>query len=342
MTNLMDFSQEELSEYIVKMGLPKFRAKQIYEWIIRGVKDFDEMTNLSKDLREKLKEDAYTGYLGIHTKLVSQIDGTVKYIFELGDGNIIESVLMEYKHGTTICISTQVGCKMGCKFCASALLGFERNLSVGEMLGQIITAQSNSGKKISNVVLMGIGEPLDNYENVIKFLKEANSECGLGIGARHFSLSTSGLVPAIYDLIDEKFPLTLSVSLHASADEERSSIMPVNKKYPIAELIEACKIYIKKTGRRITFEYALISGINDTPEKAKELGKLLKGMICHVNLIPVNTVEGTGFIRSGKKTADKFVSVLAAYGIEATVRRALGKDIEAACGQLRRKISSQK
>ena len=334
--NLMDLSFEETEKFIESIGEKRFRAKQIFQWIYRGVESFDEMTNISADLRERLSQNSFTGYLRIASKLVSKIDGTIKYLFELEDGNAVESVLMKYKYGYSICISTQVGCKMGCTFCASAPLGFKRNLTAGEILGQIITVQRDSGEKISNVVLMGIGEPLDNYDNVMKFLKLANDERGLGIGARHFSLSTSGIVPRIYALMKENFPLTLSISLHSTNDTDRSAIMPVNRKYSIDKLIEACKIYTKETGRRITFEYAMISGVNDSAEKAKELGRLIKGMLCHVNLIPVNNVEGTGFIRSGRKTIEKFIEVLSSYGVEATVRRELGSDISAACGQLRR------
>lgn len=336
MVNLMELTLEETEAWVQSLGEPRFRGKQIYEWVVKGVKDIDSMTNLSKGLRDKIKLCAHTGYLEVVDKLVSALDGTVKYLFRLQDGNMIESVLMEYKHGTTICVSTQVGCKMGCTFCASSVLGFGRNLSSGEILGQVITAGAEAGKKISNVVLMGIGEPLDNYTQVLKFLRAASDPNGLGIGKRHFSLSTCGIVPKIYELMKEGFPLTLSISLHAAKDEERSRIMPVNKSYSIDKLIEVCKIYTKETGRRITFEYALIAEVNDTPDNAKALGRLLKGMLCHVNLIPVNTVEGTGYRKSSRKSTQQFISVLSGYGIEATVRRELGSDINAACGQLRR------
>lgn len=339
--NLMDFTYEELESYLISQGLPKFRAKQVYEWVHKGTESIEDMTNLSKDLRQKLAEKAHTGYLKVRAKLVSKIDGTIKYLFQLRDGNIVECVLMEYKHGTSICISTQVGCKMGCTFCASAVLGFRRNLTAGEMLGEIITASKDSGRTISNVVLMGIGEPLDNYDNVIKFLKMANDPRGLNIGGRHFSLSTSGIVPRIYDLMEENLQLTLAISLHSTNDEDRSRIMPVNKVYSIDKLLEACKIYISKTRRRITFEYAMIAGVNDTVAHARELGQLLKGMLCHVNLIPVNSVEGTGYQRSNRKEIETFVAILGKYGVEATVRRELGSDIEAACGQLRRSVIEQ-
>ena len=339
--NLMDFTYEELEAWLITQGLPKFRAKQVYDWVQKGVESVDDMTNLSKDLRKQLGEQAHTGYLKVREKLVSKLDGTIKYLMQLQDGNIVECVLMEYKHGTTICISTQVGCKMGCTFCASAILGFRRNLTAGEMLGEIITASKDSGRVISNVVLMGIGEPLDNYENVMKFLKMANDPRGLNIGGRHFSLSTSGIVPRIYDLMEENLQLTLAISLHSTNDADRSRIMPINKTYSIDKLLEACKIYISKTRRRITFEYAMIAGVNDTVSHANELGQLLKGMLCHVNLIPVNAVQGTGYKRSNRKDIEAFVAILHKYGVEATVRRELGSDIEAACGQLRRSVMEQ-
>ena len=339
--NLMDFTYEELESWMLAQELPKFRAKQVYDWVQKGVASIDEMTNLSKELRQNLAAKAHTGYLHVRAKMVSKLDGTIKYLLQLQDGNIVECVLMEYKHGTSICISTQVGCKMGCTFCASAILGFRRNLSAGEMLGEIITAAKDSGKTISNVVLMGIGEPLDNYDNVIKFLKMANDPRGLNIGGRHFSLSTSGIVPRIYDLMEENLQLTLAISLHSTNDADRSRIMPINKTYSIDKLLEACKIYISKTRRRITFEYAMIAGVNDTVAHAHELGQLLKGMLCHVNLIPVNSVEGTGYKRSNRKDIEIFVTILGKYGVEATVRRELGSDIEAACGQLRRSVIEQ-
>ena len=336
MINLMDYSCEELQEYMISLGQPRWRGRQVFEKLLLGVTSFDELTNIPKDLRETLGNNSYLGIPQIVEKFESAIDGTVKYLFKLADGNIIESVVMEYKHGRTICISTQIGCKMGCTFCASAKLGFIRNLSAGEMLGQVIAANKDMGIRISNVVLMGIGEPLDNYENVIKFLKLANDENGLNIGGRHFSLSTSGIVPRIYDLMEEGLGLTLSVSLHASNDEERSKLMPVNNKYSIDNLLEACKIYSRTTKRRITFEYALIAEENDSVKDAEALGKLLKGILCHVNLIPVNHVSGILYRKSGKEAIKKFVSVLAKYKIEATVRREMGSDINAACGQLKR------
>jgi len=336
--NLMNLSVDEIERLLVELGIEKYRALQIFQWVSRGKKDFDEMTNLSKALREKLKEKFYIGKLEVHQRLVSKIDGTVKYIFRLEDGNIIESVLMHYKHGHTACISSQVGCRMGCKFCASTGLGCERNLTSGEMLDQIITIQNIENVRIGNIVIMGIGETMDNYDNVIKFLRLVNCKEGLNIGYRHISVSTCGLVPQILKLADEGMPITLSISLHAPNDEIRNMIMPVNRRYSIDKLIEACKIYIMKTKRRITFEYAMISGVNDSSENASELADRIKGMLCHVNLIPVNDVEGVDYRQSEKKRIEKFQEILEQHGIETTVRRELGSDIKAACGQLRRSI----
>ena len=338
MINLMNLTCDELEKYIISLSQPGFRGRQIYKWLNEGVYSFEDMNNIPKSLREELQIKAYTGNLEIANKLVSKIDGTVKYLYKLHDGNSIESVVMEYKHGTTICISTQVGCKMKCAFCASGEAGFIRDLTAGEMLSQVITSNKDLEKNISNVVLMGIGEPLDNYDNVIKFIKMANDKRGLNIGIRHFSLSTAGVVPKIYDLLKEGMGLTLSVSLHNADNYKRSDIMPINRKYSIDKLLEACKIYTEETKRRITFEYALIAGVNDTAEDAGKLGKLLKGMLCHVNLIPVNQVEGKEFIKSNKSTIGKFVSVLEKYNIEVTLRREMGSDISAACGQLRKGV----
>ncbi len=336
--NLMDLSIDEIEKHLVELNVEKYRALQIFQWLAKGKKDFDEMTNLSKDLREKLREKFYIGKLETHKRLVSKTDGTVKYVFRLGDGNTIESVLMHYKHGYTACISSQVGCRMGCRFCASTGLGCERNLTCGEMLDQIITIQNIENVRIGNVVIMGIGEPLDNYDNVIKFLKLVNSDKGLNIGYRHITVSTCGLVPEILRLAEEGMPITLSVSLHAPNDEIRSMLMPVNKRYSIDKLIEACKIYIMKTKRRITFEYAMISGVNDSTENALELARRIKGMLCHVNLIPVNAVKDVEYRQSDKERIKKFQEILEHHGIETTIRRELGSDINAACGQLRRSI----
>ena len=334
-------SKEELIGYFKSIGEPKFRAEQVFSWISKGV-GFDGMTNLSKSLREKLMENGLDTLPVVENKLVSKIDGTVKYLFKLYDGALIESVLMKYKHGNTICISSQVGCRMGCKFCASTIGGKARDLLPSELLGEVIAAENDSGEHISNIVMMGIGEPLDNYDNVIKFLKLVNAEGGLNIGYRHISLSTCGVVPGILALAEEEFPLTLSISLHAANDEKRSEIMPVNKKWKIADLLSACVSYYKRSGRRISFEYTLISGKNDSPEDADELGKLLKdafrstGAPIHVNLIRVNEVKETGFKKGSEESIKQFADRLTSYGIVATLRRRLGADVNAACGQLRR------
>lgn len=336
--NLLDLSIEDLQGLLAEMGQEKFRAKQIFQWLHKGIKDIDEMTNLSKALRQALKDKAYIGKLVVLHKLVSKIDGTAKYLFQLKDGHIIETVLMEYKHGNTVCISSQVGCKMGCKFCASTGVGFVRNLSPGEILDQVLTIQSDSDKRVGNVVIMGIGEPLDNYDNVVKFLRLVNHEEGLNIGFRHISVSTCGLVEAMLRLAKEGIPITLSISLHAPNDEIREQIMPINKKYSIDKIIEACKIYTEVTSRRITFEYALISGVNDSKHNALELAHRIKGMLCHVNLIPINPIEDADYKKSSRQQIEQFKEILERYGIEATVRRELGSDINAACGQLRRSV----
>jgi len=340
--NLLDMTIEELQEGLAAVGQEKYRAKQIFHWVHKGVKDIDEMTNLSKDLRQTLKDGFYIGTLKILKKLVSRIDGTTKYIFELEDRNVLESVLMEYKHGITACISSQVGCKMGCKFCASTGVGYVRDLSAGEILDQIISMQNDAGKRISNVVIMGVGEPFDNYDNLMKFFKLVNHKDGLNIGFRHISVSTCGLIPQMLELSKEKIPVTLSISLHAPNDAIREKIMPINKVYAIDKLVEACKIYTEATGRRVTFEYAMIAGINDSKENALELAKKIKGMLCHVNLIPINPVEGTDFRRSSRQQIEMFRNALERFGIETTVRRELGSDISAACGQLRRSMGEIK
>lgn len=336
MKNLKDYTYEEL-ELLVKEELeePKFRAKQIFTWLYRGVTSFDELTDLSKSLREKLKAGYSLGNLTIAEKYISSIDETRRYLLQLDDGNCIESVLMKYHHGYTVCISSQVGCAMGCAFCASTRGGKVRNLSAGEIIGQVMTVQQDLGERISNIVMMGIGEPLDNYDEVSKFLEIVNHPQGLCIGHRHISLSTCGLVPKIKELADKNLQITLSVSLHAATDEKRSQIMPVNRKYPICELLDACRYYIEKTNRRISFEYTLIQGVNDTPEEADRLLKLLKGILCHVNLIPVNPVKETGFKQGSRQSIEAFRAILERGGIAATIRREMGSDIRAACGQLR-------
>jgi len=341
MINLKDLTFEELKEFMVDIGEKPFRAKQIYAWLHRGVESFDEMSDISIPLRTKLSSVSYISTLKIVRKLESKIDKTKKYLFELDDGNTVESVVMYYKHGITICISCQVGCRMGCKFCASTIGGLERSLTPGEILDQVIFAQKDIGERISNIVMMGIGEPLDNFDNVIKFLRNVNDENGINIGYRHISLSTCGLVPNIKRLMKLEIPLTLSISLHSPTDEMRDKIMPVNKAYNVDELIEACKEYVEHTKRRISFEYALISGVNDTPEAAHILAKKIKGMLCHVNLIPVNKVEENSFTKPSKERIKQFMSVLEKYSIAVTVRRELGSDINASCGQLRRKESTK-
>ena len=339
--DLYSMLPEELEEYFVSLGEPKFRAKQTFPRLAKG-DGIDGLTNLSKALRARLAEETVDTLPKVEEKYVSKIDGTVKYLFRLHDGSCIESVLMKYKHGNTLCISSQVGCYMGCKFCASTIGGKVRDLYPSELLGQVIAAELDSGERVSNIVMMGIGEPLDNFDNVIKFLKLVNHPDGLNIGYRHISLSTCGVVPGIYKLSEVDIPITLSISLHASNDEKRTEIMPVNKKWKIAELLSACVDYYKVTGRRISFEYTLISGKNDTEEDAKELATLLKnafrgtGAPIHVNLIRVNEVKETGFKKGSAESANNFAKTLERLGVVATVRRRLGADVNAACGQLRR------
>lgn len=334
--DILSLFPEELEEQIVAMGEKKFRAKQIFEWLhVKRVATFDEMTNLSVQLRNKIKEKFCLKSLFVVKKLESNTDNTVKYLYRLPDGNHIESVIMEYSYGNTICVSTQVGCKMGCRFCASTIAGYKRDLASSEILLQIYESERNSGRKISGVVLMGIGEPLDNFDNVVNFLKILSCEKGMNMSLRHVSVSTCGVVPRIYELSEFKLGITLSISLHASNNKARSEIMPVNNKYDINELLEACKYYFKVTGRRISFEYALIDGHNDTMEDAKELAKLLGGFVCHVNIIPVNKIKERNY-KSDRKSAHRFRRYLEELGLNATVRRTLGADIDAACGQLRR------
>lgn len=334
--DIKSLTYEKLNTVIKDMSLPSFRVKQIYQWLHKfGVCSFDDMTNLSKDLRKRLFENYYISSCSIEEKYISKIDGTVKYLIRLSDNEFIESVVMKYKYGYTICVSSQVGCKMGCKFCASTIAGFSRNLTAGEIESQIHCAQADLGIRISNVVMMGIGEPLDNFDNVIAFLDNVNDENGLNISMRNITISTCGIVPRIYDLMSYNLQLTLTISLHASNDNIRSKTMPVNNKYPISELMKACRLYAQKTGRRVSFEYTLISGVNDSVENAEELSELLSDMNCHVNLIPVNDVTERGNIRSSKDAIIKFSNVLKNCGINATIRRTLGADIDASCGQLR-------
>ena len=336
--DIKSLNNEELAEWVRENSLPAFRAKQIFSWLHKsGVSDFSEMSNVSKDLRNKLSEEFYISSCEIENKYVSAIDGTVKYLFRLSDGEFLETVIMKYKYGYTICVSSQVGCKMGCRFCASTLAGFKRNLTAGEIESQLHSAQKDLGIRISHVVLMGIGEPLDNFDNVLSFIENVNSEDGLNISVRNITLSTCGIVPRIKDLMKHDLQLTLTISLHAPNDEIRSKIMPVNDRWKINEVIAACREYAEFTSRRVSFEYTLIKDVNDTPECAEELSKLLKGMLCHVNLIPVNNVEERKNIRSSDKSVNKFLHILQKNGINATIRRNLGSDINASCGQLRRK-----
>ena len=337
MRNIKDYNLDELKEEFLKLGEKQYRAEQVFKWIyIDEVTSFDEMTNLSKDLREKLKLEFKLHNFKILQKQEST-DGTKKYLFDILDDNAIETVLMQYHHGKTICVSSQVGCKMGCKFCASTGIKFVRNLTAGEIVEQILAVQRDENVKISNIVFMGIGEPLDNYDNVIKAIKILNNPKVLNIGARHISISTSGLVPKIYELADQDLQCTLSISLHATNNEKRSEMMPVNNKYNIEELMKACKYYINKTNKRISFEYALAKNNNDNLEDAKELVKLLHGMLCHVNLIPINKIENGKYVKSSNENIIRFRDYLNEKGIIATIRRELGSDIDAACGQLRRK-----
>lgn len=337
MKNIKDYTLEELKEEMKEFGEKPFRAEQIYKWLYEArISDFDEMTNLSLELREKLKQIYEIKEFKILKKQVAS-DGTRKYLFDVLDGNAIETVLMEYHHGFSICVSSQIGCKMGCKFCASTGIPFARNLSSGEIIEQIMAVERDANVRISNIVFMGIGEPLDNYDNVVKAIRIINHPKGLNIGARHISISTSGLVPKIYQLAEENIQCTLSISLHATTNEQRSKMMPVNNIYHIEELLQACKDYIEKTHRRISFEYALAKENNDNLEDAKRLVKLLKGMLCHVNLIPINKIENGTYTKSSNENIMKFRDYLNDHGIVATIRRELGSDIDAACGQLRRK-----
>jgi len=339
--HLRSMTEPELSRLLKEMGQPAFRAKQVYTWLHKGVRSCEEMTNLPKALRDALDEQYPLVPPEVVRKQESQKDGTIKYLWKLSDGNCVETVLMRYHYGNTVCISTEVGCRMGCAFCASTLGGLVRKLEPYEMLDQVLFTQVDSGLSISHIVLMGIGEPLDNYENVMRFLELVNSQNGMNISMRHISLSTCGLVPGIERLAEEKLQLTLSVSLHAPTDEIRNTIMPVNKAYPTEELLAACRRYYEKTGRRISFEYAMINGVNDTPEAAKTLLRRLKGLPAHMNLIPLNHVEESPLKPSSRQAVQQFQQILEQGGIPATVRRTLGGDIDASCGQLRRKYTKQ-
>lgn len=342
-TDILSLDMEEMKEFMQSIDEPSYRAEQVFYWLHKGVA-FENMSNLSKSLREKLAEKCSVNIPTAERKLVSKLDGTVKYLYSLADGNLIESVVMRYKHGISICISSQCGCRMGCRFCASAIGGKVRDLTASEMLGQIIACQRDIGERISNVVMMGIGEPLENYDNVVKFLKLVNNQKGLCIGYRHISLSTCGVVAGIDRLAEEGFPITLSVSLHASDDKTRSALMPINNKWNIEKLLLSCDNYYKKTGRRISFEYTLIKGENDSRENAIKLAQILKKYLkegIHVNLIPLNSVSEKDYLASEKNSVMDFSKTLMSMGINATVRRTLGSDINASCGQLRRQSEGE-
>lgn len=335
--DIRSMNTEELEKLLVGMGEPKFRAAQLFKWLQSGVESFDEMTNIPLKLRQQLEDKCYIAVALIEKRYASQIDETVKYVYKLYDGEYIESVLMKYEHGYTLCISTQVGCRMGCAFCASGLNGLVRSLTASEMLAQITTAQKDNNIRISNIVMMGMGEPLDNFDNSARFLQLVSDEKGLNIGLRHISLSTSGVVSGIKRLAELNMPITLSISLHAPDDKIRSEMMPVNRKWNISALLDACREYQKETTRRISFEYALIEGVNDDDYCADELARRLKGIMCHINLIPANPVKENSFKKPDRKRIIRFKESLEKRGLTATVRRTLGADIDASCGQLRNK-----
>ena len=336
--DIASYSFEELQEEMLAIGEKGFRSRQIYSWIHEKlVDDFEEMTNLSKTLRQKLEAAYEIRRVEMEKRQISKIDGTNKFLFCLKDGNMVESVLMKYKHGNSVCISSQVGCRMGCRFCASTLDGLERNLTPSEMLRQVYQIQKITGERVSNIVIMGTGEPLDNYDNFLKFIHMVSDEHGLNISQRNITASTCGIVPNIRRLAEEKLQITLALSLHGSNQEKRRSLMPVANKYELQEVLEACDYYFEKTGRRITFEYSMVHGVNDTPEDAKELMGILKDRNCHLNLIPVNPIKERNYEKPDKKSAENFKNKLEKNGINVTIRREMGSDIDGACGQLRRK-----
>ncbi|MBE5975859.1 23S rRNA (adenine(2503)-C(2))-methyltransferase RlmN [Lacrimispora xylanisolvens] len=341
-TDIKSLNLEELTAFLVSAGEKPFRAKQLYEWIHQKLAaSYDEMTNLPKTMKEKLSEMAELPSLTVVEEKISQIDGTRKYLFGLSDGNVIESVLMKYKHGNSVCISSQVGCRMGCRFCASTLDGLERNLSPAEMLDQIYRIQKITGERVSNIVVMGSGEPLDNYENLVQFIRLLTDENGLNISQRNVTVSTCGIVPGILKLAEEKFQITLALSLHAPNDEVRKSLMPVANRYPLADVLMACHTYFEKTGRRITFEYSLVSGVNDNLKEASALASLLKAQHGHINLIPVNPIKERDYVQSDRKAIEAFKNLLEKNGINVTIRREMGRDINGACGQLRKSFLNQ-
>ena len=335
--DIKSLNLEELKTELESMGEKAFRAKQMYEWMhVKLVRSFDEMTNLSAKFREQCKEKyEYTCVNPVRIQ-ESKIDGTKKFLFELSDGNVVESVWMQYKHGNSVCISSQVGCRMGCKFCASTLDGLERNLTPSEMLDQIYAITRLTGERVSNVVVMGTGEPMDNYDNLVRFVRILTDENGLGISQRNVTVSTCGIVPKMYDLAEEKLQITLALSLHAPNDEKRQELMPIANKYSMDEVLDACRNYFDKTGRRITFEYSLVAGVNDSEEDARQLAGRIKGINCHVNLIPVNPIKERSYVRSTRQAVENFKIKLEKYGINVTIRREMGSDIDGACGQLRK------
>ena len=340
--DIRSFMPSELQIEMQKIGEKAFRAKQVYEWLhVKLVDSFEEMTNISKDLREKLQKEYRIPGVHMLERQESKIDGTNKFLFRLDDGHVVESVLMKYKHGNSVCISSQVGCRMGCKFCASTIGGLERNLTPGEMLGQIYQIQKISGERVSNVVVMGTGEPMDNYDNFVKFIRLLTHENGLHISQRNVTVSTCGIVPNMRRLAEENFQITLALSLHGSNQEKRKSLMPVANKYDLTEVLDACDYYFEKTGRRITFEYSLVGGVNDGEEDAEELIGLLKHRNCHLNLIPVNPIKERDFEKPSRKNADNFKNKLEKSGINVTIRREMGSDIDGACGQLRRRYAKE-
>ena len=341
-TDILSMLPEEIEQELSRMGEPKYRAKQIFDWLHRGVRDFDDMSNLPKALREKLKTEFSLYEPKVLRKQVSQIDGTIKYLWELQDGNAVETVVMSYKHGNTVCVSSQVGCRQGCAFCASTIGGLVRHLTPSEILDEVLFSQIDSGKPISNIVLMGIGEPLDNFDNVMRFLELVNHPQGMNIGMRHISLSTCGLIERFDDLAKRDFQLTLSVSLHAPDDETRSRLMPANRGRGVDALMAACRRYYEKTGRRISFEYAMIDGVNDTEYHARLLAAHARSVSAHVNLIPLNHVEERSFRPSTAGHMKAFIRILEDEGVNVTVRRRLGSDVDASCGQLRRKMEKEK
>ena len=333
---LKNLTEEEMVEFILSLGEKKFRAAQVYSWVYKNIRDFDEMKNVPKSLRHKLREKSIIGNLDIELKLESKIDNTKKYLFLLNDGNIIETVAMDYDSRLTVCVSNQVGCRMGCNFCASTIGGLSRHLEAWEILDQIMKVQEDLGKRVSNIVMMGSGEPLDNFDNSMRFLKLVNEKNGLNIGNRHITLSTCGLVDRILELADMQIPINLAISLHSPYDEERKEIMPIAKKYTIKELMDACRYYISKTNRRVTFEYALIKDKNNTDREAKKLVELLRGMLCHVNLIPINPIAERDYEKPNIEYINKFKNYLDKNKIPVSIRNSMGSDISGACGQLRR------